>query len=107
MRRSGAQVQTFTVGYRGAASGFDETAYARQVAARLGTAHHELILDGRSSIDLLPTILSRYGEPHGEPTSVLVYQLSAFARERVKVAVGGTGSDEIFLGYPRHRGVRY
>lgn len=106
MRREAAQVQTFTVGYEGAASGFNELAPAQHVARHLGTQHHELILNASSSIDLLPRILWHYDEPHAEPTSVLVYQLAEFARRRVKVAVGGTGGDEIFFGYPRHLGIR-
>jgi asparagine synthase (glutamine-hydrolysing) len=106
MRRHSARVQTFTVGYEGAAAGFNELAPARQVATHLGTEHHELILGAGSSLDLLPRVLAHYDEPHGEPTSVLVYQLSEFARRRVKVAVGGTGGDEIFFGYPRHRAIR-
>ena len=107
MRREAAQVQTFTVGYQGAAAGFNELAPARAVAHQLGTQHHELILQASSSIDLLPRILWHYDEPHAEPTSVLVYQLSEFARRRVKVAVGGTGGDELFFGYPRHMGIRF
>ncbi|MGH9237800.1 MAG: asparagine synthase (glutamine-hydrolyzing) [Vicinamibacterales bacterium] len=107
MRREAAEVQTFTVGYQGNATGFNELAPAGAVARRLGTRHHQLILGASSSIDLLPRILWHYDEPHAEPTSVLMYQLSEFARQRVKVAIGGTGGDEIFFGYPRHMGIRY
>lgn len=106
MRRHAAQVQTFSVGYRGSAAGFNELAYARRVARELGTKHHELILDAYSTVDLLPRILWHYDEPHGEPTSILVYLLCQFTRQRVKVAVGGTGGDEIFFGYPRHGAIR-
>lgn len=106
MRKHEAQVQTFAVGYEGLAAGFNELNYARKVADDLGANHHELILGPVSSIELLPKILWHYDEPHGEPTSVLVYLLSEFTREHVKVAVGGTGGDEIFYGYPRHGGVR-
>lgn len=107
MRQNEAHVQTFSVGYRGEATGFNELSYARQVAQHLGTEHHELILDSNSSLDLLPRIISHYDEPHGEPTSVLVYLLCQFVQKRLKVAVGGTGGDEIFYGYPRHVGLRY
>jgi asparagine synthase (glutamine-hydrolysing) len=107
MRRDEAHVHTFTVGYDGAATGFNELSYAKRAATLLGTEHHELILDASSSLHLLPRILSHYDEPHGEPTSALVYQLSEFTSRHVKVAVGGTGGDEIFFGYPRHTGVRY
>ncbi len=106
MRKHGARVQTFSVGYDGAAAGFNELEYARRVAQHLQTQHHELILGPRSSMDLLPRILWHYDEPHGEPTSVLVYLLCEFTRRRVKVALTGTGGDEIFFGYPRHAGIR-
>ena len=46
MRRHDRRVQTFAVGYDGAAAGFNELAYARRVARDLGTEHHEL--DSRS-----------------------------------------------------------
>ena len=105
-RQLGTQVQTFSVGYHGAAEGFNELSYARRVADILGTKHHELILQPHSTIELLPQILWHFDEPHGEPSSVLVYLLSAFTRKRVKVAMGGTGGDEIFYGYPKHAGLR-
>jgi asparagine synthase (glutamine-hydrolysing) len=106
MRKHAAAVQTFSVGYDGVAAGFNELRYARRVATHLGTRHHELILGPRSSMELLPRILWHYDEPHGEPTSVLVYLLCEFTRARVKVAVGGTGGDELFFGYPRHKAIR-
>ena len=106
MRQLGAEVQTFSVGYRGAAEGFNEYAYARRVADHLGTNHHELVLQPDSTIELLPRILWHFDEPHGEPSSVLVFLLSTFTRKQVKVAMGGTGGDEIFYGYPKHAGLR-
>ena len=107
MRRQEAKVQTFSVGYRGEATGFNELSHARRVADHLGTQHHELILDAGSSMHLLPRIIWHYDEPHGEPTSILVYLLCEFVQKRLKVALGGTGGDELFYGYPRHVGLRY
>jgi len=106
MRPHATRVQTFAVGYAGAAAGFNELEYARQVARDLGTEHHELILGAGAQLDRLPSILWSYDEPNGEPTSILVNQLSEFAARRVKVAVSGTGGDEIFAGYPRYGAVR-
>ena len=103
MRPHVERVQTFAVGYRGAASGFNELDYARKVARDLDTEHHELILGPGAQLDLLPSILWHYDEPNGEPTSALVWQLSEFARRHVKVAVSGTGGDEIYAGYPRYK----
>ena len=106
MRRHSAQVQTFAVGFVGTAAGYNELSYAKLVADAVGSTHHELILQAKSSVELLPKILWHYDEPHGEPTSVLVYLLCEFTRRFVKVAVGGTGGDEIFFGYPRFAGIR-
>ncbi len=106
MRQLGANVQTFSVGYEGAAEGFNELSYAKRVAEGLGATHHELILKAGSTINLLPQILWHFDEPHGEPSSVLVMLLSQFTRERVKVAMGGTGGDEVFYGYPKHGGLK-
>ncbi len=107
MAKHEARIQTFTVGYRGAATGFNELGFAKRMADEIGTEHHELILKPGSTIELLPKVLWHFDEPHGEPTSILVYLLCEFARKRVKVAVGGTGGDEIFFGYPKHKGIRY
>ncbi|MCC7416121.1 MAG: asparagine synthase (glutamine-hydrolyzing) [Acidobacteria bacterium] len=106
MRRQAARVQTFTVGYEGAARGFNELSHAARVAARFDTDHHELLLGAQSTLDLVPRVLWHFDEPHGEPTSALVYELAGFTARHVKVAIGGTGGDEIFFGYPRHRAVR-
>ena len=107
MRKHSARVKTFSVGYGGAASGFNELKFARRVSEVLGTQHKELILGAESNLELLPKIIRHFDEPHGEPTSVLVYLLCEFVREEVKVALSGTGADEIFYGYPRHRGLSY
>ncbi len=107
MRQFGSKVQTFSVGYSGTVRGFSELPYARRVADELGTRHHELVIGARPTMELLPRILWHYDEPHGEPTSVLVFLLSEFTRRYLKVAVGGTGGDEIFFGYPRHAAIRY
>ena len=106
MRKHSAQVQTFAVGFSGEATGYNELVYAKNVADALGCIHHELILEAQSSVELLPKILWHYDEPHGEPTSILVYLLCEFTKRFVKVALGGTGGDEIFYGYPRFAGIR-
>ena len=107
IKQNGPNVKTFSVGYTGLAKGFNELSYAKQVAEHVGTEHHELILDANSSIDILPKLIWHYDEPHGEPTSALVYKLAEYTSQHVKVAIGGNGADELFLGYPRHKGPEY
>ena len=105
MKKLGADVRTYSVGYGGEAAGFNELTYARQVAEQLGTTHNELILDATANLEQLPRIAMHYDEPNGEPTSLLVYLLCQFVAQDVKVAMGGTGGDELFQGYPRHSAI--
>jgi asparagine synthase (glutamine-hydrolysing) len=70
------------------------------VARHLGTIHHELILDSEMLSDLVPTITAQLDEPMADASIVPTYLLSRFAREHVKVALGGDGGDELLAGYP-------
>jgi asparagine synthase (glutamine-hydrolysing) len=102
------QVESFTIGFN--EGSFDESAYARQVAAHLGTAHHELILTSRKAVELVGDISTVLDEPFADSSIIPTYLLSRFARERVKVVLGGDGGDELFAGYPTvlsHRLIEY
>ena len=90
-------VQSFSVSF--AERSFDESRYARMVAAHLGTRHHELRVTPADLFEALPTITGIVDEPFADPSIVPTYLVSRFARERVKVALGGDGGDEMLAGY--------
>ncbi len=96
-------LQTFSMGlpYRR----FDEAPYARMVAARYGTDHHERVVEP-SLLETLPALVWHLDEP-SDPLSVCMYAISAMAAEHVKVVLGGDGGDELFGGYDRYYGNRY
>jgi asparagine synthase (glutamine-hydrolysing) len=99
-RATSQPVKTFSVGFRHA--DFDETPYARLVAQKFGTDHHELILEP----DLVETVemLTRHlEEPFGDSSMLPTYFISCLARKHVKVALSGDGGDETFAGYDRYR----
>ncbi|MBR9972754.1 asparagine synthase (glutamine-hydrolyzing) [Magnetospirillum sulfuroxidans] len=87
---------------------FDEPAYDERVAARavadhVGTIHAEL--PARPGVtDLLDDMVRAFGEPFGNPTALLIHDLSLSARQHLKVALVGDGGDEVFAGYPRYQG---
>ncbi len=90
-------VSSFTIGFT--EPSYDESAFARQVAEKVGTAHHERVLDLESATSLIPHVLDRLDEPLGDPSIVPTHMLSAFARESVTVALSGDGGDELLAGY--------
>ena len=95
--RSGAAVRTFTIGFR--EKSFDESEDARAVAEILGTTHAEKIFAAADVRTLGAGILASLDEPLGDASLLPTSMLSGFARESVKVALGGDGADELFGGY--------
>ncbi len=100
-RRGAPPIDTFTMV-------FDEPAYDERVAARLvadqvGSRHRELPA-GSNLVELLDDCIDGFGEPFGNPTALLIHDLSRKAREHVTVALVGDGGDEVFAGYPRYQG---
>ncbi len=99
-RATSQPVKTFSIGFRQAE--FNEAPYARMVAQKFGTDHHELILDP----DVMETVemLTRHlEEPFGDSSMLPTYFISCLARKHVKVALSGDGGDEAFAGYERYR----
>jgi asparagine synthase (glutamine-hydrolysing) len=97
---SSTPIKTFSIGFEEAS--FDESHYAREVAAHLGTEHHERILSVEKAADLISEIGSWLDEPLSDASILPTFLLSRFVREHVTVALGGDGGDEIFAGYPMY-----
>lgn len=97
-KKLSGEVHTFSVGFD--EKSFDESSYAREVAAHLETIHHEHILTAQDIQKALHTMVEYSDEPIADPAMLPLHLLSSFARERITVALSGDGSDELFLGYP-------
>ena len=91
-------IKTFSVGFK--EKSFDESNDARRIAKFFGTDHHEEILSPDTMLDVLPDILDLLDEPFADSSIIPTYLVSKFTRQHVKVALGGDGGDELFLGYP-------
>jgi asparagine synthase (glutamine-hydrolysing) len=93
------RLKTFSIGF--AESDFDELQYARDVARRFGTDHHDLVL--RPDVVQIVEDLTWYlDEPFGDTSAIPTYMVSKLAAEHVKVVLSGDGGDELFAGYDKY-----
>jgi asparagine synthase (glutamine-hydrolysing) len=97
-------VKTFSIGFGEKEKHWDELESARHVASFFKTDHHEFRLDP-DVVGLIPQVLRHFDQPFANPTALILYLLSGEARQYVKVALAGTGGDEMFAGYPRYVGM--
>jgi asparagine synthase (glutamine-hydrolysing) len=89
-------VRTFTIGFEEAS--YDERHWARQVAERFGTEHHELVVrpDPEAMLDAM---VDTYDEPFADSSAIATWAVSELASREVKVVLSGDGGDELCGGY--------
>jgi asparagine synthase (glutamine-hydrolysing) len=97
-RASSRPVKTFSVRFSN--SDFDESRYAKLMAHKFGTDHHELTVEPGSA-STLETLSYSLEEPFGDSSMLPAYSISSVARGHVHVALSGDGGDELFAGYER------
>ncbi len=102
-KHSSKPINTYTLGFKGA-SKYDETSDAKIMADYFNTNHTEIIIDPNAA-ELLPKMVSHFDEPFGNPTSLLIHELTKETKKLATVALAGDGGDEVFGGYPRYEAI--
>ncbi|MBU2063575.1 MAG: asparagine synthase (glutamine-hydrolyzing) [Candidatus Omnitrophica bacterium] len=98
-RHLGGPVKTFSVGF--AEKLYNELPYARLIARKFATEHHEIVINPQI-LDILPVLIRQYGEPFADYSCIPSYYISQFAAAHVKVVLNGDGADETLGGYYRY-----
>lgn len=98
-RQMGEPVKTFSIGFED--EKFNELQYARLVAKRYSTDHHEEIVKPDAE-EVLTKLILMFDEPFADSSAIPTYYVSRMARKHVTVALSGDGGDEIFAGYGRY-----
>ncbi len=102
-RFSDQPVKTYSIGFEGQDSYYNELQYARVVADAFHTDHHEIIVRPEVA-ELLPQLIWHLDEPIADSAFVTTYLVSRLARQSVTVILSGVGGDELFGGYRRYLG---
>jgi len=99
-KTSGAPVHTFTLAFE--EQEYNEGVIARRIADAIGTQHQEVILTEQRFIAQLDAALDSLDQPTFDGLNS--YYMSQAVRDAgFKVALTGTGGDEIFGGYTSFR----
>ncbi len=80
---------------------FNELGYARDIASRFRTSHHEHMVHP-DAVGVVEKLVWHYDEPFADSSAVPTYYVSKAAREHVTVVLAGDGGDENFAGYRRY-----
>nr|WP_225975596.1 asparagine synthase (glutamine-hydrolyzing) [Panacibacter ginsenosidivorans] len=96
-------IQSFTIGVNN--KDMNEADAAAQFAAIFNTKHDCRYIDEQVFLPLIQDHFKAFSEPFADYSSIPTLLLSAFAKEKVTVALSGDGGDELFWGYPRNRKV--
>ncbi|MCI0416061.1 asparagine synthase (glutamine-hydrolyzing) [bacterium] len=99
-RIAGRRVQTFTAGFSGMGY-YDERPDAEKIAKQFNTEHHDFVVS-EPLVELVTGLASVFGEPFADSSAVPTSGLARLTSKHVKVALSGTGGDEIFGGYRKY-----
>lgn len=80
------KLKTISVGFE--EDKYSELSYAKTVANKIGSDHHEIIVNPKSLSSINDLILE-YGEPFSDVSQIPSYFISKFASQHVKVCLGG------------------
>jgi asparagine synthase (glutamine-hydrolysing) len=98
-RHMNRPVDTFTVGFSDHTH-LNELEYARMIARRFNTSHHEVLVEESDMMGYLEELIHSQDEPLADWVCIPLYFVSKLARDNgVTVIQVGEGSDEQFCGY--------
>ncbi len=103
-RMAAGRVKTFSVGYKNKEA--NELEYARIVARKFNTEHHEFCLEPTDFYECIPKLIWHFDEPVVEAAAIPLYFISKLSRQHVTVLLSGEGADELLGGYSIYNRMR-
>lgn len=97
-------VKTFTLGFADSPEHKRDAYFARLIAERYCTEHHECVMSSTDLANELPAVIRHLDQPFAGVISS--FWLSRFMKQYVTVALSGDGADDMFGSYGHHRLVK-
>lgn len=90
-------LETFTIGF----PEMNEFSYAKEVADKYGTHHHELVMTNSNYFGMMEEVIGFKDAPLGVPNEIPLAQMSRELKKFITVVLSGEGADELMGGYGR------
>lgn len=90
---------TYSVGFQGYESMFDETSLAKALSEELQFENKQKHITADEAFEAIPKIQWHMDEPDSNLSSLPLYFLAELASKDVTVVLSGEGADELFGGY--------
>ncbi|MDD3415205.1 MAG: asparagine synthase (glutamine-hydrolyzing) [Lachnospiraceae bacterium] len=91
------KINTYTIGF----PHLNEFEYARMVAKKYDTEHHELKMDWNEYQEKMEKVICYKDAPLGVPNEIPLAVMSEELRKKITVVLSGEGADELLGGYGR------
>jgi len=102
--RLNRSIDTFNVSFD--ESDFSESVYARQIAKKFKTSHHEILLNPNNFLEALPAALQAMDHPSGDGPNTWIVSKET-KKQGITMALSGLGGDEVFAGYDVFKRIPY
>jgi len=98
-RQQSGPITTCSIGFD--SRDYDELRFARIIAKKFKTNHHEFTVKANIKA-ILTKLVHHFDEPFADSSAVPTFYVSKLAKQRVTVALSGDGGDENFAGYNKY-----
>ena len=100
-KSSKEKIKTFHISFPGHAQ-LNESKYAKLVSEICDTDHYELD-GGAISFEMIKDLIENFSDPIADSSILPTFLVSKLTSQKVKVAIGGDGGDELFGGYKTYK----
>jgi len=91
------RINTYTIGFKE----MNEFSYAKQVAKKYNTIHHEILMKKKDYVNGWEKLIQYKDSPLGVPNEIPLAAMSTKLKEKITVVLSGEGADELMGGYGR------
>lgn len=94
-KNNSKRLNTYTIGFKE----LNEFRYARMVADKYNTEHHEITMRMDEYLSLMSEVIQYKDAPLGVPNEIPLALMSKVLKEKITVVLSGEGADELMGGY--------